>query len=101
MSNINHQNCTICNAVFINIDSKICHYCNLVGSSKKQFNCTSHISKDNKKRIAKFIASKKGTLFNPYNESMPFIKEHLDIDIDFKGVRSIISSEYYKSIAFD
>lgn len=100
MSNNTYQNCNICNAVYRNSASDKCHYCNLTKSTKKQFSCTAHLTAEQKQRIADFIAKNRDLLFNSYNKSMPFIKEHLGIDIDFKGVRSIISSKYYKSIAF-
>jgi hypothetical protein len=100
MSNTKYQNCNVCNAVYLNESSNKCHYCNLTKSTKKQFSCTAHLSADDKKKIAVFIANNRGKIFKSYNKSMPFIKDHLGLDINFKGVRSIISSEFYKSIAF-
>ena len=102
MSKKKYQNCTICNAVFINEQSIKCHSCNLIRSQNQQHAiCTAHLTKEDKEKISQFILDKKGVLFKFYNQAPHFIMKEFGIDLDFKGVRSIISSEYYKSIAFD
>jgi hypothetical protein len=98
----NYQNCTTCNAVYINKESSICHSCALVDNYKnKQNQVTSHINGKLKKKIAKFIAFYRGKKFKFYKDAIPLIEEKYNIDLDERGIRSIINSEYYKSIAFD
>lgn len=102
MSKNKYQNCAICNAVFKNEYSNKCHSCNLIGASNKNHvDCTSHLTKDEKHKIAELISAKKGVEFKFYNQAIPVIKKELNLDIDYNGVRSIISSTYYKSIAFE
>lgn len=102
MSNNKYQNCTICNAVFLNPESKKCHHCNLVNAKNKEHTtCTAHLTRDDKKKIADFISKNKGVMFKFYNNAIPFIKKELGFDLDQKGLRSIVNSEYYKTTAFE
>lgn len=102
------KKCKHCRSVF-KISSgqelDICHSCKLIypynGARIYQTPCTSHLTKDLKHKIADFIFKNHGALFKIYKESMPFIEKEFDIKIDFKGVRSIVNSEYYRNIAFD
>lgn len=66
-----------------------------------QRNCTAHLDKETKKKICSYIVLEHGSLFKTYKESVPFIKKAFDIEIDFKAVRSLVNSEYYRNLAFD
>lgn len=65
-----------------------------------QTKATTHLKLDDKKRIAAFIIDNYGILFKSYRQAHVAIKEHLGIEINFIGVRSIINSSYFKEMAF-
>jgi hypothetical protein len=100
------KRCKHCRASFRTTSNiNICHSCKLTepcnGIKIYQTPSTNHITKDEKRKVADFIIKNHGTLFKIYKESIPYIKEELGINLDFKGVRSIVNSSYYKEAAFD
>lgn len=100
------KKCKHCRATFRTTSNiNICHSCKLIepcnGARLYQTPSTNHITKDQKRIVADFLIENHGSLFKIYKESIPHIKNNLGIDLDFKGVRSIISSSYYKEAAFE
>lgn len=103
---ITKKRCKHCRATFRTTNSiNICHSCKLIdpcnGAKIYQTPSTNHITKDQKKLVADFIIENQGKLFKIYKESIPLIKSELGIDLDFKGIRSIVNSSYYKEAAFE
>lgn len=66
-----------------------------------QNNRTKHLTKEVKEKICEYIIETHGVLYRSYRDSVPFICEKFNVQIDFGGVRALVNSEYFQKLAFD